>query len=93
MDMDFISGELSIFTGGELSELRKHLRVESDSIVYERLRKLFTTNGWVEEEDLVNTLQRPLMRLCAHYLYTEKLRGYALDSVGKNINIHLNSAS
>lgn len=67
--------------------------MESDSIVYERLRKLFTTNGWVEEEELVNTLQMPLMRLCAHYLYTEKLRGYALDSVGKNISsvLHMNS--
>ncbi|KAK4304483.1 hypothetical protein Pmani_007792 [Petrolisthes manimaculis] len=83
-------GELSIFTSDELSDLREHLGTESDSSVYERLRKLFTTNGWVEEEELVNTLQMPLMRLCAHYLYNEKLRGYALDSVA---NFHLKNGA
>lgn len=55
------------------------------SDIYDRLRKLFTTNGWVEESDLVATLETPLMRLCGYYLFIEKRRKYALDSVGKEV--------
>lgn len=59
------------------------LEVSSPSAIYDRLKKLFTTNGWVEESQLVDALEDPLMRLCAYYLAVEKRRGYALDSVGK----------
>ncbi|XP_037777406.1 malonyl-CoA decarboxylase, mitochondrial-like [Penaeus monodon] len=82
--------ELSIFTATEVNALQLHLDVSSSSQVYDRLRKLFTTNGWVEEPDLVNCLETPLMRLCAYYLYNEKRRGYALDSVA---NFHLKNGA
>ena len=44
-----------------------------------------TSCSWLEEGDsaLCQLLEPVLMRLCARYLYTEKRRGSALDSVGK----------
>lgn len=77
-------GETRIFTEKEIDTLKIHLEMDSASEVYDRLRKLFSTNGWVDEPDLVDSLETPLMRLCAYYLFTEKRRGYALDNVGKN---------
>ena len=57
--------------------------MDSESDVYDRLKKLFTTNGWIDDTDLVSGLETPLMRLCSYYLYKEKRRSYALDSVGE----------
>lgn len=73
-----------IFTEDEEKELTICLEVDSSTAIYDRLRKLFTTNGWVEESQLVDVLEKPLMRLCAYYLVVEKRRGYALDTVGKH---------
>ena len=43
---------------------------------------MLNTNSWSEDEQLSGFLETPLMRLCAHYLYNEKRRSYALDGVG-----------
>ncbi|XP_042240520.1 malonyl-CoA decarboxylase, mitochondrial-like [Homarus americanus] len=83
-------GEAQIFTETELSTLQSSLELESFAQVYDRLRKLFTTNGWVEELEMVEALEVPLMRLCAYYLFLEKRRGYALDSVA---NFHLKNGA
>nr|XP_045607335.1 malonyl-CoA decarboxylase, mitochondrial-like isoform X2 [Procambarus clarkii] len=83
-------GNAHIFTETEVNALQIYLEVDSSSEVYERLRKLFTTNGWIEEPDVVETLEVPLMRLCAYYLYIEKRRGYTLDSVA---NFHLKNGA
>ncbi|KAK7085778.1 hypothetical protein SK128_021160 [Halocaridina rubra] len=83
-------GDLHIFTKTEVNALLIHLEVNSESEVYDRLKKLFTTNGWIDESDLVSSLESPLMRLCAYYLYSEKRRGYALDSVA---NFHLKNGA
>ena len=47
------------------------------------LRLLLLDNTWIKDESKVHSLEGPLMRLAAHYLYHEKRRGFALDSVGK----------
>lgn len=78
-----IPGEVVIFMEKEEKALMQCLEVKSPSAIYDRLKKLFITNGWVEESQLVDALEAPLMRLCAYYLVVEKRRGYALDSVGK----------
>lgn len=58
--------------------------------VAEKLKRLFTNNGWVKSEKLARVLQQPLMRLCAWYLYGEKHRGYALNPVA---NFHLQNGA
>ncbi|XP_045132517.1 malonyl-CoA decarboxylase, mitochondrial-like isoform X1 [Portunus trituberculatus] len=83
-------GEVTIFTKAEEVELMKCLEVKTPSAIYDCLKKLFTTSGWVEETELVNALDAPLMRLCAYYLAVEKRRGYALDSVA---NFHLKNGA
>ncbi|XP_066944260.1 malonyl-CoA decarboxylase, mitochondrial-like isoform X1 [Macrobrachium rosenbergii] len=83
-------GDLRVFTATEVNALQIFLEVNSESEVYDRLKKLFTTNGWIDDSDLVSGLETPLMRLCAYYLYREKRRSYALDSVA---NFHLKNGA
>ena len=71
-----------MFTQDELNTLQSHLSVNSNFDMYDALRKILTSNSWLENENLVNSIQPALMRLCASYLYSEKRRGYALDGVG-----------
>ena len=47
------------------------------------LRHLLVDSSWIREEAKAKLLENPLMRLCAHYLFVEKRRGFALDSVGE----------
>lgn len=47
----------------------------------ETLKVILSSNEWIKSETLVRVLQGPLMRLCAWYLYGEKHRGYALNSL------------
>lgn len=46
------------------------------------LRTILVDSSWMKEETKATLLENPLMRLCAHYLFVEKRRGFALDSVG-----------
>lgn len=69
------------------SEERKKL-VESSGAgerenVWYLLHETLRTNSWVDDEELSGKLYLPLMRKCAHYLYTEKKRGYSLNPVGE----------
>ena len=57
---------------------------------YEHLYNLISNNSWIENELLANALQTPLMRLCAQYLYLEKRRNFAFDSVA---NFHLRNGA
>uniref|UniRef100_A0A2R5L8B0 Putative malonyl-coa decarboxylase n=1 Tax=Ornithodoros turicata TaxID=34597 RepID=A0A2R5L8B0_9ACAR len=56
----------------------------------EEFLKLLKTNGWFQIPDLVEQLKDPLLRICASYLYNEKHRGYALNSVA---NFHLKNGA
>lgn len=51
--------------------------------VWYLLHEALRTNSWVDDEELSEKLYLPLMRKCAHYLYSEKKRGYALNPVGE----------
>ncbi|KAK6641427.1 hypothetical protein RUM44_013138 [Polyplax serrata] len=57
---------------------------------WQELRKLLSSNAWTDDKELVSLLERPLTRLCARYLYLEKRRGYAFDSVA---NFHLKNGA
>lgn len=73
-------GQRRVLTAEEAEQLRSHLQTD---MLWSELKRLFKTNGWVNDSKLVSLLEVPLMRLCAGYLYLEKRRGYALDNVGK----------
>ena len=55
----------------------------SPANVYKNLKKSVSSNSWSQDEDLLEALRGPLLRLCVRYLYMEKRRGYALNPVGK----------
>lgn len=57
---------------------------------YEQLRQILVDSSWMKDDSKSQMLQNPLMRLCAHYLYTEKRRGFAVDSVA---NFHLRNGA
>ncbi|XP_023708296.1 malonyl-CoA decarboxylase, mitochondrial isoform X2 [Cryptotermes secundus] len=80
-------GQRGVLTAEEAEQLRSHLQTDT---LWSELKQLFKTNGWVSDSKLVSLLEVPLMRLCAGYLYLEKRRGYALDSVA---NFHLRNGA
>ncbi|XP_043937177.1 malonyl-CoA decarboxylase, mitochondrial [Protopterus annectens] len=75
-----------IFTDAEYQEISEIV----GSPPMESLKRLFSNNEWVRSERLVNILEKPLMKLCAWYLYKEKHRGYALNPVA---NFHLQNGA
>ena len=56
----------------------------------EALRTLLSTPEWYKDRPVVEKLQEPLMRVCAHYLVRENVQGRALDPVA---NFHLSSGA
>ncbi|KAF4529235.1 hypothetical protein B566_EDAN017747 [Ephemera danica] len=79
----------SVFTEGELGALQRHLEAtEVPSAA--ALRTLLAGNDWLQDHALVQAMEAPLMRLCARYLFLEKRRGFALDSVA---NFHLRNGA
>jgi len=72
-------------------EVNSHFKLEEAAPPpFARLRELLSDNSWVKEESTVRSLETFLMKLCAHYLYVEKRRNYALDSVA---NFHLRNGA
>lgn len=63
--------------------LEKSDEYDGSNDVWQILAGELRSNRWVADERLVQLLRMPLMRKCAHYLYGEKRRAYALNSVGK----------
>ncbi|ODM96466.1 Malonyl-CoA decarboxylase, mitochondrial [Orchesella cincta] len=53
----------------------------SDKNFYQVFLDLLKVNTWFSDPRLVKELEKPLMRLCAQYLFVVKRRGYALDPV------------
>ena len=54
-----------------------------EMVLFSVLRDVLSGEEWIDQPQVVSTLQAPLLRLCARYLYVEKKRGYALNPVGK----------
>jgi len=58
--------------------------------IAERLLRLVQKGSWAEDEDLSEVAEKPFLRLCARYLYTEKHRSFALDPVA---NFHVRNGA
>ncbi|CAG2110710.1 unnamed protein product [Medioppia subpectinata] len=73
----------ALVTDEEFQSLKRHFFGDYSDVsdVWPRLMALIKSNQWVDDERLTELLRAPLMRKCAHYLYNEKRRGYALNSV------------
>ncbi|EEB17700.1 malonyl-CoA decarboxylase, putative [Pediculus humanus corporis] len=81
-------GSNDILLHDEIITLKKHLNSSSD--FWKDFKKILLSNAWAEDKNLVSLLEKPLMRLCARYLFIEKRRGYAFDSVA---NFHLKNGA
>jgi len=72
-------------------EVKSHFKLDEEAAQpFSQLRQLLLDNSWVKEESTTRSLETVLMKLCAHYLYIEKRRSYALDSVA---NFHLRNGA
>jgi len=80
-------GESSPLSGNELAQLGKVLETEN---VYPELLNVIKNSSWVGNKDLESLMKTVLTRLCARYLYSEKRRNNALNSVA---NFHLRNGS
>lgn len=68
-----------IFTAQEHAIIKDILKTKE---IVPVLKKILSTSLWTGDEQLSGFLKDPLLRACAWYLYKEKRRGYALNSVG-----------
>jgi len=80
-------GESSPLSDEELSQLRSVLQKDD---LYLELLSVIKTSSWVGDKDLEPVMKQILTRLCARYLYVEKRRNNALNSVA---NFHLRNGS
>lgn len=76
-------GSKSIFTSFNWGEA-EHLVKGTEGKPLNQLRQILFDSSWIKDEGKSQLLEAPLMRLCAHYLFLEKRRKFALDSVGKS---------
>ncbi|KAG7209608.1 hypothetical protein KM043_011264 [Ampulex compressa] len=76
-----------IFTLEEYKSLQSILKLDAVQLA---LNKIFKTSLWTNDRDLCGLLKEPLLRACAWYLYREKRRNYALNSVA---NFHLRNGA
>lgn len=68
-----------VFTAQECGTIKDILKTED---VTSALKKVLSTSLWTTNTQLSESLRGPLLRACAWYLYKEKRRSYALNSVG-----------
>lgn len=76
-----------IFTAQEHAIIKDILKAEE---IVSVLKKILGTSLWTGDKQLSEFLKNPLLRACAWYLYKEKRRGYALNSVA---NFHLRNGA
>ncbi|KPM09985.1 malonyl-CoA decarboxylase, mitochondrial-like protein [Sarcoptes scabiei] len=69
------------FKYSNFDRLKQRFSVENELDLYSKIIPLIQSGDWAIDLELVELLKKPLMHLCAHYLYTEKRRGYALNQV------------
>ena len=80
--------EQLLLTTYELADMSAVFNVP-ELVLFSVLREALAGDDWIDQPQVVSTLQAPLLRLCARYLYVEKKRGYALNPVGKFAPRHL----
>ena len=71
-----------LLTSYELADMSAVFNVP-ELVLFSVLRDVLAGEDWIDQPHVVATLQAPLLRLCARYLYVEKKRGYALNPVGQ----------
>lgn len=75
------------FTRDERTVIENLLR---SADLHSALKKTLGNSLWMNNRDMVEALKVPLIRSCARYLYKEKRRNYALNSVA---NFHLRNGA
>ncbi|KAK2570748.1 Malonyl-CoA decarboxylase [Acropora cervicornis] len=53
-------------------------------------KEILETTDWYQNSLMADSLKKPLLRLCARYLYEEKRRGFVMDPVG---NFHIRNGA
>ncbi|XP_042900724.1 malonyl-CoA decarboxylase, mitochondrial isoform X2 [Parasteatoda tepidariorum] len=71
----------SFFSEQDIQNVRSIISNVTSSEVWNALNVAIASNKWIVNEQLREALQLPLMKTCAHYLYKEKRRNNALNSV------------
>ncbi|KAF8778112.1 malonyl-CoA decarboxylase, mitochondrial-like isoform X2 [Argiope bruennichi] len=71
----------SFFSEKDQSVLKNVFSAADQQSLWSSLQSLVASNQWIHNEDLKELLKTPLMKICAHYLYSEKRRSNALNSV------------
>jgi len=84
--MELSRGESNTLTDDERRSLETIFQDDVESGFMECLK----SNSWMKNEIMRDALRPVLMRLCARYLYQEKRRNFALNSVA---NFHLRNGS
>ncbi|KAL5010786.1 hypothetical protein ScPMuIL_013091 [Solemya velum] len=79
----------NLLTEEECESLKLFLENKKQSI-YDILKKIIVDHSWVNNEQIGLIIRKPLMRLCARYLYVERRRGFALNPVA---NFHLGNGA
>lgn len=82
---DFLIGSsviASFFSEKERIFLKNMFTSNTSLDVWEKLSNSIASNKWVQNDNLKDILMNPLMKICAYYLYNEKRRSNALNSVG-----------
>ncbi|GIY64644.1 malonyl-CoA decarboxylase, mitochondrial [Caerostris darwini] len=72
---------LSFFSERDQSLLKNLLSSGDQQNIWSSLQSVIASNRWINDENLIQCLKSPLMKICAHYLYIEKRRSNALNSV------------
>ena len=83
-------GETSPLLDQELRDLAGVLSGTERETVHQQIITTLKSSEWCKNDSLVTVLRPILMRLCARYLYQEKRRNFALNSVA---NFHLRNGS
>ncbi|KAL0100187.1 hypothetical protein PUN28_019545 [Cardiocondyla obscurior] len=76
-----------IFTMEEYKIAKDILQTEN---VISAIKKILNTSLWTGDKQLSEFFKEPFLRACAWYLYKEKRRGYALNTVA---NFHLRNGA
>ncbi|BFZ09639.1 hypothetical protein BsWGS_12678 [Bradybaena similaris] len=95
-----ISHYINMTNAGEVPNVHLLLPEEISNIVayqqpghhsaMDTFKDLVLTHKWYRNQHLTQIMTGPLMRLCAHYLYVQKRRNYALNPVA---NFHLSNGA
>lgn len=71
----------SFFSEKERLLVKDILKVNEINHVWNSLNDSIATNKWINDDNLKDILRIPLLKICAYYLYNEKRRSNALNSV------------